>query len=157
MWKRKKKPVVTGISEYNGFPVYSSAKARLVPWGDSKPDCMCELLLTELYLYVLEDNFDKTYTEHYVVPVNKISFLGITTSVSRGKDKAAAAMNTAAAAVMGAVTGIYVYDGKSMSGKRKVNYYLRIDYLNDCGEVETIYFEDLDLQVEKFVEYWNQK
>lgn len=53
MWKRKKKSVVTGISEYNGFPVYSSAKARLVPWGDSKPDCMCELLLTELYLYIL--------------------------------------------------------------------------------------------------------
>ena len=66
-------------------------------------------------------------------------------------------MSTATAAVMGAVTGIYVYDGKSMSGKRKVNYYLRIDYLNDCGEMETIYFEDLDLQVEKFVEYWNQK
>lgn len=157
MWKRKKKPIVTGMSEYNGFPVNSSAKARLVPWGDSKPDCMCELLLTELYLYVLEDNFDKTYTEHYVVPVNKISFLGITTSVSRGKDETSAVMNMAAAAVMGAVTGIYVYDGKSMSGKRKVKYYLRIDYLDDRGEKDTIYFENLDLQAEKFVEYWNQK
>lgn len=157
MWKRKKKHIATGLTEYNGFPVYSFAKARLVPWGDSKPDCVCELLLTELYLYVLEDNFDKTYTEHYVVPVNKISFLGITTSVSREKDKASAAMNTAAAAVMGAVTGIYVYDGKSMSGKKKVKYYLRIDYLNDRGERDTIYFEDLDSQVEKFVEYWNQK
>lgn len=85
MWKYKKKKA-SGVSEYNEFPVNESAQARLVPWGDEKPDCMCKLLFTELYLYVLEDNFNKTYTEHYAVPVNRITFLGITTTVNREKE-----------------------------------------------------------------------
>ena len=156
MWKHNKKKSTSGISGYNGFPVYEAARARLVPWGDEKPDCVCELLLTELYLYVLEDNFNKTYTEHYVVPVNRISFLGITTSVSSKKQGAEAAFHTAAAAAMGAVTGIYVYDEKSMSGKRKVKYYLRIDYLSDQGRKDTIFFEDLDPGVDRLTAYWNQ-
>lgn len=37
--------------------------------GDSKLDCACELVLTELYLYVLEDNYNNTYTEHYTIPI----------------------------------------------------------------------------------------
>ena len=156
MWRRKKKKTAGGCSEYNGFPVYEAARARLVPWGDEKPDCMCELLLTELYLYALEDNFNNTYTEQYVVPLNKITFLGITASVNRDRDTVSAAFNTAAAAVMGAVTGLYVYDDKSMTGKRKAKYYLRIDYQDDQGKRDIIFFEDLDPKVDKLIEYWNK-
>ena len=44
------------LREYRGSRVLKQASARLVPRDDSKPDCICELLLTERNFYVLEDN-----------------------------------------------------------------------------------------------------
>ena len=76
-WKCKsnKDDIPDSLKNYNGFQVLCHARAKLVPWGDSKPDCVCGLLLTELYLYALEDNYNNTYTEHYIIPVKKLKYI----------------------------------------------------------------------------------
>lgn len=149
MWKHKEQTADRGIKVYKGFPVHVCARGKLVPWDDGMPDCMCELLLTELYLYVLEDNFDRTYTEHYVIPVKGISFLGITTAAEQEGTDTSDKFHAVTAAVIGVVTGIYYR-------RKKQKEYFRIDYLNDCGNTETIFFEDLNPQIEKLIEKWKK-
>lgn len=63
------------IEEYKGETVLTDLTARLMPPNDNYPDCMCELLLTKQHLYVLEDNFDGTYAEHFVFPIGQIQKL----------------------------------------------------------------------------------
>ena len=47
--------------------------ARIIPQKNSKiPDCMCFILLTADTLYVLEDNYDGTYTTHFEIPCGHI-------------------------------------------------------------------------------------
>lgn len=63
------------INEYKGETVLTNLTARLMPPNDNYPDCMCELLLTKQHLYVLEDNFDGTYAEHFIFPITQIQRL----------------------------------------------------------------------------------
>lgn len=63
------------INEYKGETVLTDLTARLMPPNDNYPDCMCELLLTKQHLYVLEDNFDGTYAEHFIFPIAQIQRL----------------------------------------------------------------------------------
>lgn len=63
------------ISEYKGETVLTDLTARLMPPNANYPDCMCELLLTNQHLFVLEDNFDGTYAEHFVFPIGQIQKL----------------------------------------------------------------------------------
>ena len=63
------------IEEYKGEKVLTDLTARLMPPNDNYPDCMCELLLTKQHLYVLEDNFDGTFAEHFIFPVSQIQKL----------------------------------------------------------------------------------
>lgn len=42
---------------------------RLVPPDNRYPDCLCTLILTEARLYVTEDNYDGTYTNHFAIPI----------------------------------------------------------------------------------------
>lgn len=140
------------LKKYKGFQVLCHAQAKLVPWGDSKPDCVCELLLSELYLYVLEDNYNNTYTEHYVIPIKNLNYIGITFTVTRDKGVSSSAMLDAATLVIGAVSGTYVHNVSGTKPGKKVNYYLRIDYMSDEGKNETIFFENFDRQTEKMIE-----
>lgn len=153
-WKCKsnKDDIPDSLKNYNGFQVLCHARAKLVPWGDSKPDCVCELLLTELYLYALEDNYNNTYTEHYIIPVKKLKYIGITSTVTREKSVESSAMLDAATLVVGAVSGTYVYNVSGTKPGKRVRYYLRIDYMNDESKNETIYFENFNRQTEKMIE-----
>lgn len=63
------------INEYKGETVLTDLTARLMPPNDNYPDCRCELLLTKQHLYVLEDNFDGTYAEHFIFPIGQIQKL----------------------------------------------------------------------------------
>lgn len=153
-WNRKanRDNVSDSLKSYHGFQVLCHAQAKLVPWGDSKPDCVCELLLTELYLYVLEDNYNNTYAEHYLIPVKKLKHIGITSTVTREKGVEPSAMLEAATLVVGAVSGMYAYNVSGTKPGKKVNYYLRIDYMNDESREETIFFENFNRQTEKMIE-----
>ena len=152
-WNRKqnKNGGADPLKEYNGFQVQCHVQAKLVPWGDSKPDCVCELLLTELYLYVLQDNYNNTYTEHYIIPVKKINYMGITSTVTREKSVEASPMLDAATLVIGAVSGTYVHNVSGTKWGEKVKYYLRIDYLNEESRGETVFFENVNQQTEKMI------
>lgn len=57
---------------YHNEPVLGVCEGRLVPPDPRYPDCRCTLLLTELCLYVIEDNYDGTYTEHFVIPIEDV-------------------------------------------------------------------------------------
>ena len=107
------------LKEYRGNRVLKQASARLVPWDDSKPDCICELLLTERNFYVLEDNYNGTYTEHYVFPVKEILFMGIVYNLpprraaqEQAQHMAENAANMASLA-MGTLTGTYAVETKT--------------------------------------------
>ena len=107
------------LKEYRGNRVLKQASARLVPWDASKPDCICELLLTERNFYVLEDNYNGTYTEHYVFPVKEILFMGIVYNMpprraaqEQAQHMAENAANMASLA-MGTLTGTYAVETKN--------------------------------------------
>ena len=149
------------LKEYRGNRVLKQASARLVPWDASKPDCICELLLTERNFYVLEDNYNGTYTEHYVFPVKEILFMGIVYNMpprqaaqEQAQHMAENAANMASLA-MGTLTGTYAVETKN---RNIALAYLRIDFYNLAENTpETIFFTDRDRAVEKMIKYWNKK
>ena len=50
----------------------SSISARIHPTDKNLPDCMCILVLTERHLFIIEDNYDGTFTDHYVIGIKYI-------------------------------------------------------------------------------------
>ena len=57
---------------YRDEPVLGTLACRLVPPDKHYPDCQCKVILTELNLYVLEDNYDGTYIEHFTIPIGDV-------------------------------------------------------------------------------------
>ena len=57
---------------YKGENIKISLLARIHPTDRNIPDCKCILALSERHLFVIEDNYDGTYTDHYVIDVNYI-------------------------------------------------------------------------------------
>ena len=100
----------------------------------------------------MEDNYNNTYTEHYVIPIKNLNYIGITSTVTRDKGVSSSAMLDAATLVIGAVSGTYVHNVSGTKPGKKVNYYFRIDYMSDEGKNETIFFENFDRQTEKMIE-----
>lgn len=70
--------------EYRGYPVLSTGEARMVPPDDHYPDCLCLLMLTEQRFYVLEDNYDGSYTEHFSIPRKRIKNMTILSNEKDG-------------------------------------------------------------------------
>ncbi len=60
------------MKEYSGETILEKITARIHQADPTVPDCRCELVLTGSHLFVLEDNFDGTYEEHYGLPVGHI-------------------------------------------------------------------------------------
>ncbi len=149
------------IKEYRGNKVYKQASARLLPWDDSKPDCICELLLTERNFYVLEDNYNGTYTEHYVFPVKEIWCMDIVynrpprqAAAEQARNMAENAANMASLA-MGALTGVYAVETRSRGGAIA---YFRIVFGNLAEEApEILFFTDMDQNVQKMIKFWKKK
>lgn len=64
---------MTTLQEYRGRKILHYLSARIIPQKNSAiPDCICFILLTADTLYVLEDNYDGTYTTHFEIPCGHI-------------------------------------------------------------------------------------
>lgn len=132
------------IGTYKNEKVTAQLTARLVPPNDLYPDCMCEVLMTARHLYVLEDNYDDTYQEHFVFTVGQIK--GMETRVdsyqkdSQGND--ITAIQAAAASFLGSLAGFTI----SLSpGKVKTKVKLLIiTYVDGEGKEEKLFFRDLE-------------
>ncbi len=59
-------------TEYRGQKVEARLSAKLVPPDKNYPDCVCELVLAEQHLYILEDNFDGSYETHFEFVLKEI-------------------------------------------------------------------------------------
>ena len=60
------------LNTYLDEPVLGKLTCRLVPPDNRYPDCVCTLMLTELRLYVIEDNYNGTDTEHFAIPIQRV-------------------------------------------------------------------------------------
>ncbi|MCL1983313.1 MAG: hypothetical protein FWG53_09560 [Clostridiales bacterium] len=58
--------------QFEGKMILSRITAKLVPSDHTYPDAVCDVIMTEDALYVLEDNFDGTSTYHFKMPMGKI-------------------------------------------------------------------------------------
>ena len=128
------------LNEYKGETVLAGLTARLIPPTTDYPDCMCDLLLTQSHLYVLEDNYDDTYTEHFIFPVTQLQKFETETKkyTVNGQESAAQPI----LGVIGMITGAFAYAGKKdRTMKDKI---FSITYLDGKGGSDRLCFRDLE-------------
>lgn len=126
------------LQEYRGENVIAGLTARLMPPNDNYADCMCDLLLTKYHLYVLEDNYDDTYTEHFVFTIRQLQKIGIEKyagTASERENATQSLLSTALGMIMGVV---------AMPSQRKMNKFFVINYINENGDSDKLYFQDLE-------------
>lgn len=63
--------------EYNGERVVAKYEAKIVPSNSNHLDFVSTLMLTDQYLYVLEDNTDGSYAEYFKFGIKEIDAIGI--------------------------------------------------------------------------------
>ena len=126
------------INEYKGEKVISQLTARLIPPNDNYEDCRCELLLTQNHLYVLEDNFNGTWAEHFVFPLSQLT--KIEQQVQTGNNANAAKKSSIVATLSYLFLGGAVVSGGGASRKQ----FLHVSFQNMNGKEDTIFFEDLE-------------
>lgn len=140
--------------DYKGQKIIAWALARLVPPNDGYPDCMCELVLTERSLYVLEDNYNNTYTEHFNIPVRRISNIRILGG-SMDASPITKGVIYALLTLLGFLIGIFVFIIGNTKNKLGSNY-MRLDYNDEWGENKELYFRELDRSAKKIVDRFNK-
>ena len=67
------------MDTYKTENVVAEITAKIHPWDKNIPDCRCELVLTDRHLFVLEDNFNGTFEEHYVINIKFIDDITVST------------------------------------------------------------------------------
>ena len=60
------------LDTYKGEELLICMSARIHPADKTIPDCKCILGLSERHLFVIEDNYDGTYTDYYYINVRQI-------------------------------------------------------------------------------------
>ena len=61
----------------NNEKVFGQIAARLLSCDSTHYDCQCDLVVTESYLYILEDNLDGTYDCHFRIPTSRVKSLHV--------------------------------------------------------------------------------
>lgn len=129
------------LKEYKGETVLTDMIARLIPPNNYYPDCMCFLLLTKYHLYVLEDNFDGTYMEHFVFPVLQIQKMEVQ-KYKIWESVKESDLSMILSTTLGIIINTVAIP--SMSRERVVrNKQFKITYVNGTGGSDTLYFQDL--------------
>ncbi len=119
------------MDTYKGEKLLISMSARIHPADKNIPDCKCILALSERHLFVIEDNYDGTYTDHYYINVRKIEDIRISVPDRTGKER----------------------DVYFLGRRFKVNKpdkYLEVIYKDDNFEKQHLFFDECD-DPKKFV------
>lgn len=144
--------------EYKGQKIMAEASARLVPPNDHYPDCQCFLVATERSFFVLEDNYDNTYTEHFFISLDKICNMNVLVNgrpdndIHMGESTGGGALATIVTAIVGLFAGLIILP--IGSHKPSEQMYLRVDYLDEWSKMQEVYFREIDSAAKKIVKYW---
>ena len=134
---------------YNTEKVLDNISARIRPIDKNIPDCICMLVLTEEHFYVIEDNYDGSYTEHYVIDVSLIKDirLGIPE-----KNESKPAPGSAADLEKGREARIFRLKAPGrLRGVAIPEKYLEIIYNDENNLKQHLYFDECDDQVKRFI------
>ena len=59
--------------EYKGAEVKAKLEGKICSYDKSVPDSICAIYLTDMNIFVSEDNYDGTFTDHYVFPISGVA------------------------------------------------------------------------------------
>ncbi len=134
---------------HNNEKVLDNMSARINPIDNNIPDCICMLVLTEDHLYVIEDNYDGSYTEHYVIDVSLIDDVRLSVPEKNENDSAP---GSATDLRKGREASIFRLKAPGrLRGISIPKKYLEIIYNDDNGEKQHLYFDECDGQENKFI------
>lgn len=129
--------------EYNGERVVAKYEAKIVPSNSNHLDFVSTLMLTDQYLYVLEDNTDGTYAEYFKFGIKEID----TIEIERPASKARAEQMTKSALARILEDIVLFLSGwirlPSISAEKQERWnsgYLVLKYHTKQGQNERIYF-----------------
>ena len=132
---------------YKFEEVLEQVGARIVPYDEMVPECDCEILLTNKFFTVLEDNYDGTYDEHYKIDVKKIKDIGyykkegeVETLIGNSEMSSAAIIGVSVLfSIFGPSSFVYSHGNKN---KQNIKY-LKLSYTSEQGKPEDLYFRNM--------------
>jgi hypothetical protein len=115
---------------------------------------MCYIVLTEEKLFVLEDEYDGTYTAHYEIPCGSIEDVGNYVDDGSPKDKSKGSDSSVGSAYGGiavALAGIIAVPyALRLKKNNRVNY-LQIKYkAEEGGNSQMLFFSDISGSISRF-------
>ena len=149
------------MATYKDEEVLASIEAQIHPMDNSVPDCRCVIRLTSMHVYVSEDNFDGTFTDHYVLNNMKIDEMLIDTpyatsvklSETHGESDG---FGTLKWSVSNSFIGKLLSRRKggtvnSTQGNKEQRKYLKIVYRDENGKIEHLYFDECSKNPASFI------
>lgn len=136
------------MKEYRGENIVDRLKARLLPPDAQYPDCLCDLILTERHLYVVESGNDRDVT-HFVLFIERIR--DMETQIRGVKYKRTAFGEMFLNGTLSLFAGIM---GKKPedSGVRLI-----ITYDDGMGRRNKLYFKDLQSNANRFIKRYHER
>ena len=129
------------IKEYKGEKILADLTARLDPPNDYYQDCMCDLALTKTHLYVLEAEYDGSYSEHFAFPISQILELG----TGKYQEMVSGQGATYKPLLLNALGSIFGFFITSRQGQRvQTSKSFIITYQDGKGGTDRLYFKDLE-------------
>ena len=147
------------ISEYKGNKVLKNFRGRLASHDATLPDCMCDVIWTDKNLLILEDNYDGTYEEHFVIPINMITNVEFGKKTEKRGSGGNALMSIAMMFFGAFGNGGFVYRHKEDAIEAEGEVYednIRIAYIADNDAKNDVYLVDMGGDEKKFVAYWKK-
>ena len=153
------------MREYKGRKILKRIAARLVIGKNSLlPDCICLILLTEDTLYILEDDFDGTYTAHFTIPCSRIKSIESVYHINdcakgSNANKSANAYSNAnggfstlqrvSTSLLAGFGGVF-YSPARNAGTGAGAEYLMISFVDSAGENQLIHFNEASGSISAF-------
>lgn len=145
------------LISYRGENVVKHINARLVPPDARYPDSVCELLLTERHFYVLEDNYDGTYTEHFNLHLGQIDKMEKVYYDDKATTYTAdSPLVNLSAILSGFVTALILWAGAEPVQPKRTAY-LEITYRNGTSGKSLLHFTSYGSGVDGFVKALKKK
>lgn len=128
-----------------------SLSARLVPPSGQYPDSMCELVLTERHLYVLEGGYDGRYEAYFTFYVERIGDLRTEIKALRHNWSA---LGELFISLILALFGGTIYTSGETIEDDGVRFL--ITYNDGMGQCTKLYFKDLQSNANHFIKTFHE-
>lgn len=138
---------------YEEKRILKQISARLVPPDDTYPDCVCKILMTEDFLYVLEDNFDGTYNRLFKIPFRRL--LSIEKYISEDREGSSRNSDFTTRSYLVDVFTALVRGIILLSGMKKETInrsFLNIIYKDENGKKSQLFFSECNNDIKGMVD-----